>query len=225
MTTSDIPENKWKQYLHSQLTLEGKQKVMHLLQDRDSQYEEISAVLMGCASMTFAATAEAIFTADKGKLLQLPLRQATDKMKRWVNKMLEESETVRQAADKVTVGVMRSFMVPELKTYLDTSNATDEHNFLMTTEEWERSQPDKRNLFRHTSGYGYRQGHPYGDSHRNSQSQRNFNSAGKKLLTCFYCGKVGHLSRDCRSRTADMQKQTAPSQTQSDVNHSLLQLS
>ena len=74
LVSSDIPRDKWTNYLHSQLTLEAKQKVMHLLQEPDSAYDDIRAALMGCAAMSFASAAEAIFTADRGKVTQLPLR-------------------------------------------------------------------------------------------------------------------------------------------------------
>ena len=33
LVASEIPRHKWKRYTHSQLTLESKQKVIHLLQD------------------------------------------------------------------------------------------------------------------------------------------------------------------------------------------------
>ena len=76
---------------------------------------------MGTTAMTFGAAAEAIFTADKGKLTQLSLRQAADKNKRWVGKLTQEAATVENV-DSMTGGVLCSLVVPEAKTYLGMSN-------------------------------------------------------------------------------------------------------
>ena len=57
--------------------------------------------------MTFAAAAESVFTADKGSQVQLPIRQAGDKLFRWIEKMAEGAETNRQIFDrsiKITYG-------------------------------------------------------------------------------------------------------------------------
>ena len=65
--------------------------------------------------MTFAAAAECVFTADKGALVQMPIRQVGDKLTRWVEKMAEGTENARQVIDRVVVGIIRSMMVLDLK--------------------------------------------------------------------------------------------------------------
>ena len=129
LRTAKIPQEKWKQSLLSQLTLEAKERVMDLLEDEDSQYEEIRRTLLGSTAMTFAAAAESVFTAEKGILVQLPVRQAGDKLFRWVEKMTEGAETIRQANDRVTVRVLRSLMVPNPKTYMDLTKTTDRQEY------------------------------------------------------------------------------------------------
>ena len=51
LVASEVPRHKWKRYIHSQLTLDSKQKVMPLLQDATSSYEDIRAALMGCSAI------------------------------------------------------------------------------------------------------------------------------------------------------------------------------
>ena len=119
LRTARIDQDKWKQSLLSQLTLGAKETVMNLLEDDDSSCEDIRAALLGSSAMTFSAAAESFFTADKGNIQQLPTRQVGDKLVRYCEKMTEGAETVRQVVDKVTVGMLRALMVPDLKKYMD----------------------------------------------------------------------------------------------------------
>ena len=41
-----IPRDDWRQYVHSQVTLEAKEKIMHLLTDNGSTYDDIRAGMM-----------------------------------------------------------------------------------------------------------------------------------------------------------------------------------
>ena len=54
LVTSEVPRHKWKRYIHSQLTLDAKQKVMPLLTDATSSYEDIRAALMGCSPSLYS---------------------------------------------------------------------------------------------------------------------------------------------------------------------------
>ena len=83
---------------------------MDLLEDDDSSYVDIRAALLGSSAMTFSAAAEPLFTADKGNIQQLPIKQAGDKLVRYCEKMTEGAETVRQVVDKVTVGMLRALI-------------------------------------------------------------------------------------------------------------------
>ena len=65
LRTANIPQDKWKQHLLSQLTLQTKEQVIGLLEDETSDFDDIKRALLGCTAIIFAAAAEAIFTADK----------------------------------------------------------------------------------------------------------------------------------------------------------------
>ena len=119
LQTAHIPQDKWKQHLLSQLTLEAKELVVDLLVDETSDFNDIKGALLGCTTMTFAAAAEACFTADKGNLLTLPTRQAGDKLVRWLENMAEGTAINRQIFDRLAMGAIRSHMIPDLKTYMD----------------------------------------------------------------------------------------------------------
>ena len=80
LRTSKIPVDKWKQHLLSQLTLQAKEQVIGLLEDDDTDYDDIKQALLNRHVMTYAAAAKAFFTADKGELLNTPVQQAGDKL-------------------------------------------------------------------------------------------------------------------------------------------------
>ena len=190
LVASTIPERKWKTYLHSQLTLKTKQKVIHLLKDVTSSYEDIKEALMGCAAMTFRAASEAFYSADRGKLSHLPLREAAEKLRRWAGKISQESEDIDQALDYMTLGALRSMMVPDLKAYIDISKQNELQPFLRTAEEWERSQPQSKPVFKQNTSIIY------------SATNKTAQVGTKKQVTCFFCNKVGHISCECRTRLA-----------------------
>ena len=82
-------------------------------------------------------------------------------------------------------------------------------------EQWDRSQPTKRNMYKSLGSYRY--GTQYNDSPRYNLTQLGNNSTGKKLLTCFMCAKIGHVARKCRFRQLDTHKQPSTNVNPVDV--------
>ena len=83
---AEIPRDRWKKYIHSQLTTQAKQRVKYLLKDHTKMYDEIREALMGCESMSFASSAEAVFGSYEGQKPEP--RQLGDKATRWVERHL-----------------------------------------------------------------------------------------------------------------------------------------
>ena len=112
-----------------------------------------------------------------------------------------------EAAEKITVGYIRAKLTPELKNYMDLTEAFCIPRYLMKIEEWERSHPEAKNILRQEEQQ---------TSHKTTTGG-NYQSGTKKNLTCFYYGKFGHMSRDCRARLAgdNTYKQTPVAGTQS----------
>ena len=119
-----IPRDEWRPYIHSQITIEAKDKVMYLLTDEDSTYDDIRAGLLGCSAMSFAATAEAIFGPLRTDGVKPNIRKLAGKVRRWAEKLLQEAKTMSEAAEKIMVGYIRAKLTPELKNYMDLTEAS-----------------------------------------------------------------------------------------------------
>jgi len=128
---------------------------------------------------------------ERGRLWELELRPSVAKMRQLIKKVACEANSKDEIADCVAVALTRDRLVPLLKAYVDTARRLKVGEFIETCEEWERSQPRGAPCFRKNRSGVAVQGRAPG----NSQSY-----PVKKPLTCFTCGKVGHMSRECRSR-------------------------
>ena len=118
--------------------LNAKHKILHLLQNPDSTYDEFKEGLMGYAAMTIGTAAEAFFTGDR----------AQTSGSKDGTLVTQETDEKGEALKCVTVAALRAWMVPELKTYVDISKVTELQPFLRIAEEWERSQSEGTPLSR-----------------------------------------------------------------------------
>ena len=98
--------------------------------------------------MTFDAAADAVFTANKGNLLTLHSRQVGDKLVHWLEIMMKGAETNRQIYDMIAMGIIRSHMIPDLKNDIYLAKPTDRQEFHTMIEQWDTSQPTKRNMYK-----------------------------------------------------------------------------
>ena len=87
----------------------------------------------------------------------------------------------------------------KVKTYIDMSKAVGKHQFVITGEEWERSNLKKRNVFKQLGEYSGRRTYHQKDFHK----QQDSTGQGYKRIACFQSGKLGHVSWECsRARLA-----------------------
>ena len=184
---NDIDHDKWKGKLHTALDTASKLKVRDLIIDRTSSYDQIKQALVGCGTLTFSASSESIMTADRGQTLTLPIRQAIQKTVRLLEKMTQEAETNAEVYQYIAIAMVRFFLNPDLKQYMDLKGRIDKENFCKGVEEWLTTQVPgtkwckKPSLSDKVPGKG---------------------SLSKQNSSCYFCGKKGHFSVDCKSRIA-----------------------
>ena len=191
LTAGNVPDDQWKAKLHAHLNPKTKLRIQSTIQDPDASYEDIKAALLGCGCMTFSAAAETLLTGDRGKVYNMEHRQCKEKLLRITEKVMTGATSVREAAQCITVALMRQNLVPSLKTYIDLKGEFDSETFSRTLDEWEATQPIGTSCFKKV--------HVPPTSSGTTQGKIPF---GKKPIACYFCGKGGHISRDCRSRIA-----------------------
>jgi len=166
-------------------------KIRTQVDDQDSTYDELVGALSNSSTLTFSAAAEDLCTGERGRVWELEGRKAVAKTKALLGQVTREADTKPDMIECITVALVRDHLVPGLKSYVDSARRFGYEEFISSCEEWERVQPYQTSWFKKTrapsSGGGRVQGGsmPFG---------------GRKPVTCYTCGKSGHVSRECRSR-------------------------
>ena len=188
LTVGGVPEDKWVAKLHAALDTDSKLAIKETITNPYSTYAEIKQALVGQSHLTFTAASEAIMTLDQGGVTKLPMRQAVQKLTRLFEKATSEATTIREACLYSAVAVARFALNPDAKQYIDVKGTFDCDNFCRSIEEWQRT---------HT-------GKPVWDSKNKPLGDRQPARfvPGKKVGSCYHCGKGGHFAYECRSRLA-----------------------
>ena len=171
-----------------------------MLEDDSVDYDEIKEALLSRNIMSHAAAAEAYYSLDSKELLNLPMAQVFSKLDRWLIKIGEGAETEVLRRGRYAMGLMRSQLVPELKLFFNMSKPQISIDFEALVRQWPLSQHGKRPILTAKQVYGPKLS-IYG---------MNVNNPAKKPVTCYHCGKINHMAKECWNRLAEMTKTTNP---------------
>jgi len=130
LVRTKIPQDQWKEHVQPQITLQAGVKIIEVLEDDDSTLKDINAAMTGVEAMSFASTAQAIFNPFQGG--EKPkLRQLADKLKSLIKKLIQDAETEAEIVEKFTVACLRLTLSQELKKYLDLTETSTIHRYLI----------------------------------------------------------------------------------------------
>jgi len=198
---AEIPRRLWKRELVSHIPMELISKVGEVAGERDSTYDEVLGALRGSVALSFGSAAEDFFSGERGGVYELEVRSCLSRLKYLVKAVAGDAVSIDEVAERMAVAAARDHLVTPLRTIIDTGMHFQYRQFLESCEQWAKSQPRGTSCFRKHRPSSQTVGKP-GNSGSFPQ--------GRRIITCFSCGKGGHVSRECRSRPQG-EAVTAPS--------------
>ena len=183
LKSSKVPENEWPDLVQTRIMLVVGQNLGDVFGNEYVTLQNIKDAITYVDGKSFAVTAEAIIDTFKDGIKITP-RALADKFQGLLRNLLQEAETEAKIIEKLTVACVRSTLNKELKQYrLDGNYYPPE--FIIKINEWVDCKAEGKPIYQHEQ--------------RERLGMRGARESGfKKKVTCFYCGKVDHVSCECR---------------------------
>ena len=96
-----------------------------------------------------------------------------------------------EVVGRLTIPALRALLENELKTFIDWKEPESSAQLAALIDQWKTTQGGNKSIYKSVA-----------------PSQQS-----KKTLACFHCGKMGHLARECRSKTSEPLKTEPLSRT------------
>ena len=190
LTVAKVPEEKWLTRLHTALDTETKLLVREVFTNPDAAYADAKLALTGQTHMSFSAASEAMMTLDDGKITKMPIRQGAQRIANYLKNACEKAPTWGDTHLYGAAAIMRYYMSPELKTYLDLKGIEKPDEYFRSVDEWKRTHPGRT---------------VWDTKLKNTFERQTYRPGGytnRKQGECYLCRKPGHFAAECRSRTS-----------------------
>jgi len=189
LKVAEVPQRLWKRELITHVPMEAVTQVGDIASDTDSTYEDVLCALRGSVALSFGSAAEDFFSGES-------------RLKYLVKAIAGDSESIDDVAERMAIAASRDHLTPALRVIIDTGMHFTHKAYIEACEQWGKAQPRGTSYFKKPRVTSNVFGKP--------GSSVSFN---RKPVTCFTCGKSGHMSRECRSRPPGVEAATAPGQS------------
>ena len=195
LLAGNVPDDKWVQKLHAALDSATKMTIRETITTPHITYDEIKRALVGQTHLTFASASESLVTLDNGAITKLPVRQAVQKMARFLDKISTEATTMQEMCLYTAVAILRVALSRDVKQYIDVKGSCDSNSFCCSLEEWQKTNPGRPIWENRHKGFTDRPMFSPRQPYRPPGQTR-------RVGECYHCGKMGHYAAECRSRLA-----------------------
>ena len=188
LIVAKVPEEKWVARLHAAVDSDTKLLAREAFVNPTTTFDEAKAALTGQQHMSFSAASEAMMTLDDGKVTKMTIRQGAQRVANCLKKARDQAPTWAETHFYGAVAIMRFYMHPEVKTYLDLKGIEKPEDYFRAVDEWQRTHPGKHVWDMRAKGLGDRQSYKQGGTNIRRQGE------------CYICRKPGHFAAECHSR-------------------------
>ena len=186
---SGVPEDQWKYHLIGQIDDKHRTLLTDCMADDTFTYANLVERLDKLGGETSVSAAERYFAPEADGSRIKNATEAIDVTRKWLAKMLEGIDNKKEIVNTLARARVRSWFTAPLKEYVDQKEPASNSELVARVNQWLASRGDDKPVF----------------TRRESKRVTPYPVGGgqRKAASCFLCGKVGHLARQCRARKDD----------------------
>ena len=182
LKSAGVPENNWKGHLIGQLNSDHRMRIQKVICDDDTTYDDVVRALDSSNKETTISAGEKFFEGDVSKLKSVG--EGLNILRRWAKKATEKADNWEEKLEILCMARMRALLVKPLKQFLDVHKPGNFDDMTANVTQWQTLWGEESQVF----------------AKKETKRGPTVDTGKGRSVTCFLCGKVGHMARECRSK-------------------------